>query len=280
MAIVYRMMIITPEIAQQYLALNIDHNRNLNQDRIIKYARDMRDGKWALNHQGIAFDVNGRLVDGQHRLHAIITAGVPVAMMVATGVEPTPENIMAIDMGQPRTFNNIMDISGISDEIYKRGCSTMKAYIRFQCGVKGSTIGATMVYDAITARKIELQSFLDAICMRTKGHGGAVPCIMSAAMFTAFLHGEELEMLTEAARVWRCNETKNGDYYPKPILDVRQAIKDKDRHLPSYELCKKAIMCFKTKKKGIKEVPYPYDSRFDGFIKPETKRVTSKLNEI
>lgn len=76
---------ITPEWATKALARNI-HNRPKSHDRIELYARDMKRGQWVINHQGIAFDENGDLLDGQTRLEAVVLAGVAVDMMVTTGL--------------------------------------------------------------------------------------------------------------------------------------------------------------------------------------------------
>ena len=76
---------ITPEMAQAYLAKNTN-NRRIRPTAVDRYACDMRAGKWDLTHQGLAFNCDGTLLDGQHRLAAIVEAGVPVTMMVTTGV--------------------------------------------------------------------------------------------------------------------------------------------------------------------------------------------------
>ena len=78
-------MTITPELAAEWLAHNT-HNRNVRQNVVGKYASDMKAGRWLLTHQGIAFDADNVLVDGQHRLMAVVQSGVPVGMLVTRGV--------------------------------------------------------------------------------------------------------------------------------------------------------------------------------------------------
>jgi hypothetical protein len=77
-------MCITPDLAKSWLECN-QGNRHLRRSVVTAYERDMRNGDWLLNHQGIAFDSTGRLIDGQHRLQAICNAGVTVTMLVSTG---------------------------------------------------------------------------------------------------------------------------------------------------------------------------------------------------
>lgn len=77
---------ITPELAEAMLGKN-HSNRRLRKQAVLMYAKDMKEGRWELTHQGIAFDKNGDLVDGQHRLKAIVDSGVTVRMLVTHGVE-------------------------------------------------------------------------------------------------------------------------------------------------------------------------------------------------
>lgn len=72
---------VTPEMAKKYLEKNIP-NRPFSAAHAASLSRDIKAGKWQLTHQGIAFDENGFLIDGQHRLNAIILAGVGIYMFV------------------------------------------------------------------------------------------------------------------------------------------------------------------------------------------------------
>src|SRR5438046_2404287 len=56
--------------AEQWLAANTA-NRPLSRSTVRGFADAMRSGEWLVTHQGVAFDTDGVLVDGQHRLAAI-----------------------------------------------------------------------------------------------------------------------------------------------------------------------------------------------------------------
>ncbi len=77
--------VITPEMAEKYLEHNSD-NRKMRQATIATYADDMKNGRWEMTHQGIAFNTAGELVDGQHRLAAIVLSGVPIRMVITKNV--------------------------------------------------------------------------------------------------------------------------------------------------------------------------------------------------
>lgn len=84
---------ITPKQAEKYLQFNTS-NRNLRKSLVSQYARDMISGKWRLTHQGVAFNCDGTLLDGQHRLKAIVESGVTVQMLVARGVDSANQLVM------------------------------------------------------------------------------------------------------------------------------------------------------------------------------------------
>ena len=76
-------MTITPEIATKMLEKNFV-NRRLNKDRIATYAHDMKNGAWEKVSDGLSlqFDSDENLMNGQHRLNAIIQSGVSQNMFI------------------------------------------------------------------------------------------------------------------------------------------------------------------------------------------------------
>ena len=90
---------ISPELAKQYLTHN-NANRHIRKDRVALYAKQMRNGEWHLTGQGITFGKNGQLLDGQHRLMAIVESGVTVPMLVVTEADV----VATYDSGLPRSL--------------------------------------------------------------------------------------------------------------------------------------------------------------------------------
>lgn len=84
---------ITPAIAEKMLGQN-HGNRPLRPRKIANYARDMRNGAWLTSGDSIKFDWNGRLIDGQHRLEAIISSGVAIRVLVVKGLEPAVQRVL------------------------------------------------------------------------------------------------------------------------------------------------------------------------------------------
>lgn len=92
---------VAPALATEWLQKN-SINRNPNKATIKKYAADMEAGRWAITSDLIAFDPDGVLLNGQHRLMAVIKSGATVGMMVARGVPR--ESFAVTDRGRPRNY--------------------------------------------------------------------------------------------------------------------------------------------------------------------------------
>jgi hypothetical protein len=88
------------------------NQRNLSALRVAGYAKEMVAGRWRLTHQGVALDPQGRLLDGQHRLRAVIEAdlsqpGITVPMLVTSGI---PRDTFAVmDSGRPRSAGSFLE---------------------------------------------------------------------------------------------------------------------------------------------------------------------------
>jgi hypothetical protein len=101
------MELITPAKAEELLRQNT-RNRRLRKGLVDQYARDMSAGRWRKTHQGIAINCDGTILDGQHRLHAIIQSGVAVEMLVARGVPSSSQ--LEMDGGAVRTASDVLTI--------------------------------------------------------------------------------------------------------------------------------------------------------------------------
>ena len=92
--------VITPDMAEMYLQNNA-HHRKVKQKKVDQYVQDLQTGNWKLNGKTITFDSNGRLLGGQHRLHAVRKSGIPLTTLVVRGLDPeiietNPENNVII----------------------------------------------------------------------------------------------------------------------------------------------------------------------------------------
>lgn len=106
--------IVTPHMAKEWLE-RAEPNRHFNQSYAAMFADDMRNGRWENNGQPIILDTAGRLLDGQHRLSAVLASGMSIAMLIVRGV--ATQSIRTIDTGRPRSVGNILQINGFKYSI-------------------------------------------------------------------------------------------------------------------------------------------------------------------
>jgi hypothetical protein len=104
--------LITPDMAAELLRGG-DHNRSLNQNWVTTLSRDMIAGRWKLTPQGIVLDEDGKLLDGQHRLSAVVRAKVPAEFWVTEGAPF--EMFRYLDGGRSRSMYDRLKISGYDD---------------------------------------------------------------------------------------------------------------------------------------------------------------------
>jgi hypothetical protein len=76
---------LTPAMAEWILQKHNQDNRGLRRPGIERFAKIIREGAWKVTSQGISFARDGRLNNGQHRLHGIIRAGRPVSIRITFG---------------------------------------------------------------------------------------------------------------------------------------------------------------------------------------------------
>lgn len=118
-------VVITPEIASLWLKKNTS-NRGLKERYVDRLANDMTQGAWKLTHQGIAFNREGTLIDGQHRLSAIVQSGVSVPMLVTYGVDRSSQLVM--DDHARRTAADAIKLS-IGLDVSKNHIATARSMV-------------------------------------------------------------------------------------------------------------------------------------------------------
>ncbi|MEQ1735877.1 MAG: hypothetical protein ABL886_05700 [Rhodoglobus sp.] len=104
--LIAKIMEVTPAVARQWLENNYAGNRKRNEKTVAQYAKDMTSGKWPVTGEAIKFSKTGDLIDGQHRLAAIVRANVSVTLLVVVGVESDAYSVL--DQGRKRTFGDYL----------------------------------------------------------------------------------------------------------------------------------------------------------------------------
>lgn len=105
--------LITPSMAKALLEKNIS-NRKVRELKVKQYAEEMLSGNWKSDtFEFIKISKTGKLIDGQHRLMAIIKAGIELPMQVAYNV---PDDVKSVlDTGINRSTSDVFRIDGIKN---------------------------------------------------------------------------------------------------------------------------------------------------------------------
>lgn len=104
---------ITPELAAEWLAHPANKNRRVSATAVGEYARAMSQNRWQLNGEAIKLGVDGRCIDGQHRLKACIKSGCSFRSYVTVGLNP--DVFDTIDAGRKRTAADALGMDGVKN---------------------------------------------------------------------------------------------------------------------------------------------------------------------
>lgn len=144
----HEIVYVTPEMAEQWLKRNVS-NRPLRQKRVDEIAELMREGRWGLGQDAIAFDTLNRLINGQHRLHAVIKSGTTQPFLVIRGL--SPESFQFMDVGARRTGADTLHLVG--HENYTALAAVARAAVLFSKtgGVRAIMQGGKVHNDELIA---------------------------------------------------------------------------------------------------------------------------------
>lgn len=100
---------VTPDMAGDWLDRNT-HNRPLYQSQVDHLVGVIQRGEWALNGDAIRFATDGTLLDGQHRLWAILESKTACETLVIRGLPTEAQETM--DQGRRRNLRDYLALRG------------------------------------------------------------------------------------------------------------------------------------------------------------------------
>lgn len=101
-----------PSAAKSLLGLNTQ-NRRIRPLHVASIASDYATGNYTFTGSPVVVSNDGVLLDGQHRLLAIIKADVTIPLLIVRGVKAQSQ--INIDTGQRRKFGDVLTLRGYSD---------------------------------------------------------------------------------------------------------------------------------------------------------------------
>jgi len=103
---------LSPRKAGSLLKCN-RRNRNLRMERVRELSGAMQRGEWELNGETIKIADDGMLLDGQHRLEAIVHSGVTIETVVVRGLPLVAQD--TVDTGRRRRLADVLSLEGYPD---------------------------------------------------------------------------------------------------------------------------------------------------------------------
>ena len=101
---------IGPEKAEEYLDLNYQDNREHSPSKVSDLATEMRQGRFCISDSAICFSSDGFLINGQHRLRAIIQSDTVGTFIICREMPNSSMEVM--DIGRRRTKADRITVMG------------------------------------------------------------------------------------------------------------------------------------------------------------------------
>jgi hypothetical protein len=103
-------------MAEEMLKKN-NSNRSISNVRVKKYAGELVKDLWVLNGETIKTTKDGNVIDGQHRLLAIIKSGIPMKTYIIDDLENSDSKKLfsTVDQGKARSLSDILSCQKIKN---------------------------------------------------------------------------------------------------------------------------------------------------------------------
>lgn len=193
--------LITPEFADYCLKNLNGRNRPLTQKVIEDYAASILAGRWHITDAGIAFGSDGMLLNGQHRLHAVVRAKTSIRIWIFRDLDPS--SFPFFDIGKKRGGS---DVLGILGEVNTKHLSSILVLIdRYKNnGLTGAKSYRTDEFEGLIEKYPNAR---ESVKLAPHATGLLPPSVLSACYFifseldpvkaeafvSAIVHGDALE---------------------------------------------------------------------------------------
>lgn len=170
--------LITPERAKELLKNN-STNRPLTKPLYSEYARQMRNGLWfEFTCESIKIADDNTLIDGQHRLTALIEANVSLSFKIDYGVPK--EAFLYIDTPKKRTARDIFAIMDVPN--YTNVSAGIRRYLTLKQGKAIGFVGGGVTGTNRGKSSVSNAELLKIYESNPKMWNGA--CIMATSWYT------------------------------------------------------------------------------------------------
>lgn len=207
-----RIVTVTPEIASRWLReCNLVNYRKASAARVRAYSDLMASGEWIEAHpDGIQFDWNGYIGNGQHRLLALVASGKTLRMSVERGIDPA--HFQATDQGIVRTLGDALGFSGFRSDVQaKKAAAVIRSVFE---GFENRSVGRAQIVEFAHAHEDRIGTFM----LLLRGCKPARSQVTAAFVKASFTNDEDA-VITLATRY--AEKRFNGLLDPMALLHNR-----------------------------------------------------------
>lgn len=213
---------VDPATAERWLRRN-KANRRLRPPVVDRYARDMAAGRWGLTGQSIEFNTEGELIDGQHRLRALVKSGVTLPFTVMWGLPTEAQAYM--DVGVKRTLSDQFRILGYENHsVLARGARLALLWTSKQLSLRVESVSDLEIQEFLRGNP----SLIDAARFTTTVRCVILPAVVCAATWRFIDLGHYESTVHEFFRDLALMRT-DGDGDPKLAL-LRRLTRAREFH--------------------------------------------------
>jgi hypothetical protein len=145
----FRREMVTVEAAKQYLA-SAARNRNIRWMKVYEYAQEMKSGRWMDTGEPIKFNDSGQLIDGQHRLRALVESSKPQEMLIVRRLKSAA--MPYLDCGMKRSIGCRLEIASLVDGSGNEIAAIARALYAYE-----KTQGARLRLESLTPKNKRME---------------------------------------------------------------------------------------------------------------------------
>ncbi|MET7253454.1 hypothetical protein [Dyadobacter fermentans] len=243
---------VSPALAEELLSGNVS-NRPLSKHHVSFLADQIKAGAWQVTGDPVKISSAGRVLDGQHRLHAIIQSGIPVQVFIASDV---PDEVFTVlDTGKVRSAKDVLGIENMKSPYDQ--AAVARTYLMYRDGTirsksrsytnqeildfcrandvlyhvnmaqrffhKGAPIQRTTIaFSSFLLYMIDAKyagQFMDALCLGVNVRPGTAMCMLREKLTKAAMGRYDLskwEIIALIIKAW--NMDRSGGELPTMLI--------------------------------------------------------------
>src|SRR5215471_14913951 len=165
---------ITADVAKIMLKRK-NTNRSLKLTQLNRIKRAIELDRWELNGETIIFDQDGRLIEGQHRLQAVVDTGNPILTLIVHGIDR--ERFKTMGQSSKRTAGDILGIQGIKDS--RNIAAALRWVYRYENNMM-SNPHPNITDDELADTITDHAALIESLPFGRKAHSVAAPGLVTA----------------------------------------------------------------------------------------------------